>query len=132
MTKQEAFDRIITHLAKQKVKSQNSIGQCLYRGPNERKCAIGVLLSDELATSFDSKEGAFISGFWDRAKGELALSDASEHDSQKFYIRMQDAHDTTDSAEQIQTRLRTVAANYYLDPSLITTITKWAYPKPRP
>jgi len=126
-TKQEAFDKIVTHLAQQKVKSMlGGSFQCLYRGSIGRKCAIGALLSDELATSCDADGGASISGIWDRAKEELALSDASEDDSQRFYIRMQDAHDTGDNVKQIQHSLNVVAANHNLDPSLVTTITEWA------
>lgn len=48
-TAQELFDTIVTHLRTQGVQSKDEMkGVCLYRGPNSTKCAVGILIPDEL------------------------------------------------------------------------------------
>lgn len=47
MTKQEIFDTVAVHMLAQGKKSENEDG-CLYRGPNGTKCAVGVLIKDEI------------------------------------------------------------------------------------
>lgn len=51
MTKQEIFDRVATHLLTQGRRSDADDGEgkreCLYRGPNGLKCAVGCLIADE-------------------------------------------------------------------------------------
>jgi hypothetical protein len=61
-TEQELFDKVVGHLAQQKVKSAlfneptalDSEGNwsCLYRGPNNTQCAFGVLIPDAAYTPF--------------------------------------------------------------------------------
>lgn len=58
MTAQEIFDKIVSHLRAQGVKSIEFGGgpdllqpgevRCLYRGPLGTKCAVGCLISDEV------------------------------------------------------------------------------------
>lgn len=51
ITAQEVFDKVVNHLRAQRCKSigfTNNDKQCLYRGPNETKCAAGVLIPDEV------------------------------------------------------------------------------------
>lgn len=60
MNNQEAFDKVVAHLVEQKVPSSVTFhmtgpseidqpkAQCLYRGPNGLKCAIGCLIPDEM------------------------------------------------------------------------------------
>lgn len=45
-TKQETFDTIVAHLRKQNARSTSGFG-CKYRGPNGRKCAVGILIPDD-------------------------------------------------------------------------------------
>lgn len=47
MNTQEAFEYSVKHLAKQGGPSLKS-GGCLYRGPDNRQCAIGWLIPDNL------------------------------------------------------------------------------------
>lgn len=47
LTKQEVFDKVVTHLRKQNAKSMSSAGGCFYRF-GEKKCAVGCLIPDEL------------------------------------------------------------------------------------
>lgn len=61
MTLQEAFDIASVGLLTQKYPSQNSSGECLYRGPRGRKCAVGFLIPDELYTrSLEGKGLEFV------------------------------------------------------------------------
>lgn len=46
MTAQEVFDKVVSHLRQQGGKSLNA-GQCVYRAPDGKKCAVGCLIEDE-------------------------------------------------------------------------------------
>lgn len=46
-TNQVIFDKVAKHLLTQKVQCANSAGNCMYRGPNGLKCAVGALIPDE-------------------------------------------------------------------------------------
>jgi hypothetical protein len=49
---QELFDRVARHLLIQNAKSEvPSGGECLYKGPNGLKCAVGCLIKDEFYNS---------------------------------------------------------------------------------
>lgn len=47
MTRQEAFNKVYTHLLTQNSKSTNGGGTCMYRGENGCSCAVGCLITDE-------------------------------------------------------------------------------------
>ena len=47
MDKQEIFDTVVTNLRLQGCKSEVG-GACMYRGPNNTKCAAGHLIPDKL------------------------------------------------------------------------------------
>jgi hypothetical protein len=51
MTKQEVFDRVVTHLLTQNKRSASSYGSCLYKGPEGLRCAVGCLFPDSYDTS---------------------------------------------------------------------------------
>lgn len=46
MTKQEVFDKVVTHLVRQGRRSIDGIG-CAYRGRDSTMCAVGCLIKDE-------------------------------------------------------------------------------------
>lgn len=47
-TNQEIFDTVVKHLRSQGCKSIDpETGNCLYRGPNGKKCAAGCLIPDD-------------------------------------------------------------------------------------
>ena len=48
MTKQEMYDKVKAHLLTQGAKSSIPGIDCAYRGEHGRKCAIGVLIPDEV------------------------------------------------------------------------------------
>lgn len=46
-TEQEVYDQVATHLLTQNCKpKERDYGLCLYRGPNNTKCAAGCLIAD--------------------------------------------------------------------------------------
>lgn len=47
-SQQEVFDLVVNHLREQGCKSIGENGVCLYRGSNGTKCAVGVLIPDNL------------------------------------------------------------------------------------
>lgn len=55
MTNQEAFDFVAKKLIEQGEPSINDSGMCLYRGPNNNRCAAGWLIPDDKYT--DDMEG---------------------------------------------------------------------------
>lgn len=55
---QQIYDKVKAHLLKQNVRSADR-GACLYRGPWGRKCAAGVLISDENYSEDFEEAGVF-------------------------------------------------------------------------
>ena len=51
MTNQEIFDTAVTHLRKQNRKSIDETKNCLYRGPDGTKCAVGCFIPDDKYSS---------------------------------------------------------------------------------
>ncbi len=130
MTKQEAFDKMVAHLAHQKHRCViDSV--CAYRGPDGTKCIVGAMISDETAALIDgirATESTSISNdpVWEMAKAELALEDLREPRDKIFYIEMQEVHDLSYTLEDIQARLRRIAVHYELDPAIVGSITAWS------
>lgn len=58
MTAQEAYDKVLFALRKQRQQSTDSSGACLYRGPDGLKCAVGHLLPDHLYSDSFEMTGA--------------------------------------------------------------------------
>lgn len=52
MNNQEAFDLMVNHLIAQGKPAidEEDGGSCLYRGPNNTKCAVGILIPDDKYT----------------------------------------------------------------------------------
>ncbi len=59
-TKQQTFNKVVRHLRRQGVRSSDE-GVCLYRGPDDTKCAVGCLIPDELYSP--RMEGCAANGF---------------------------------------------------------------------
>lgn len=51
MEMQEIFDGVMTHLHTQGKRAIGLDGECVYRGPNNLKCAVGCLIPEELYNS---------------------------------------------------------------------------------
>jgi hypothetical protein len=51
MNKTEMFVKVAEHLLQQRAKSEADSGGCQYRGRYGRKCAVGILITDECYTA---------------------------------------------------------------------------------
>lgn len=86
---QEAFDIVYRHLLTQNIKAMEPAenGMCVYRGSNGTKCAVGVLIPDELYS--ESMEGE---GY----EGLMQISEVSEYFefiNPDILIELQKVHD---------------------------------------
>lgn len=95
ITKQEIFDRVVTGLRKQGCKSAKNNGKgiisCLYRGPNNTKCAAGQVILDSAYD--DSFEGKPINDLIDIHGDEYLFGDKIEIESIILLVRLQISHD---------------------------------------
>ena len=61
MKPQVIFNKVVRHLFKQNKKCVNEDGACVYRGPNNTKCAVGALIPNRLYNEEMETEGvAFV------------------------------------------------------------------------
>ncbi len=129
MTKQEAFDKMVAHLASQKGRGIDPHGGCVYRSPSGLKCVVGALLSDEIVQEMLSNPfwstGVGHLGVWRIFRRELALEDLADDEARMFYDAMQHAHDQGHDIDNLHQRLRTIAEKYKLDGEGIASITQW-------
>jgi hypothetical protein len=77
MEAQEIFDKVVNHLATQKVQSKGNV--CLYRGPNGTKCAFGIFVPDEVysANLETHTAGILLGAARAKAAGRANIEDAS-------------------------------------------------------
>lgn len=100
---QSIIEKMAKHLADQGQQSISLNGSCKYRGPNDLKCAVGALLSDEACEG--DIEGESVLAFFDgiprpnrvTAADELnALrGDVPEYPFSRFLDKCQSYHDTS-------------------------------------
>lgn len=94
MTEQEALNIIVPFLYEQTCKSETEDGRyCLYRGPNNTKCAVGCLIPDSEYKSdmdcFDGPLGTYQGGIYNLLEVCPSLAGLSEN----FLEACQLAHD---------------------------------------
>ena len=98
---QEILDKVVNGLRKQGCKSLDCRNSCMYRGPNDTKCAAGQLILDE---HYDERfEGHPVYGPPDHPKvigvrNALRLSGCNIGDSRTFELvsDLQRLHDSLD------------------------------------
>lgn len=116
MTDQEMFNKIVTHLLTQKVRSEgcdaDGTTTCLYRGPDGAKCAVGVLIADEHYTP--SLENKVVTS-WPVSKALVAsgVTNANRPRTQMLLAACQGVHDTV-KPRQWKERLTGLAQEYDL------------------
>lgn len=102
---QQVFDHIVNSLRKQKCKSLNENGKCVYRGLNGTKCAVGHLISDdEYDVEFDSRALS-----WD----DLLTLYGFPSKHHELLITMQQIHDGC-QIEEWEDQFRILARRYNL------------------
>lgn len=117
LTPQKIFDTVATHLFTQGERSYDRSDPevCLYRGPNGLKCAVGVLIPDEL---------------YDPEMEGLAAWHAIPHESDLFenieLLRsLQHVHDDQENwktTDYMRTELYSVANEFDIDPAILYTL----------
>ncbi len=98
MTKQEIFNKVWDwFVVKNNPRSVSPTGSCCYRGVNGSKCAIGVLLPDELYQprfeGYLAKDLLMALATAGPAGVAFVESIGGEVDSDLFLQQLQDAHD---------------------------------------
>ena len=97
MNNQEVFDTAVPFLLKQNARSSYSGGNCYYRSPNGRKCAIGACIPDELyLPEMDNESGLTITALCIEYDFIRKLFSDCSND---FLREMQIIHDTHLPAE---------------------------------
>lgn len=129
---QEAFDKMVAHLAKQKRKAFDNVHKsCIYRTSNGMRCVVGGLLSNEAIGSIESHDLMFERVYkimdLSNVRNELALEDCETE--VEFYSEMQSAHDRMDNAKMMQEKLNDIAEKYELDNANVSLIKQWNEPK---
>ena len=127
MTNQEAFDRVCQHLAKQKERCIIA-ESCRYRLDN-KKCAIGALIPDELYESnMDMRPG------YGSPANLSVIRLITEYDSIRDLFQgvnanmlysLQIAHDTSKDLNMLKKHLYNAANQYALDPAMVAIIESW-------
>lgn len=77
MTHQEAFDLALNHLRQQGRRAINDLGLCVYRGPDNTKCAVGALIPDDKYDPEFDEDALAANG----ASTALSLQRCASHES---------------------------------------------------
>lgn len=124
-SKQEVFDRVVTHLAQQGEPALCMLLQgdeteeysCAYRTPDGKMCAAGCLIPDEKYKP--EFENATFSGVL------LSSTLTCDPDLVDFIENLQMAHDARVSLHQLQSELRHIANGYGINADSVDLITEW-------
>ena len=120
--KQQIFDAVIAHLAKQKRQCTalvNGKTSCRYRAAKGRMCAIGALIPNELyRPEYEYRDILFLVDNYGHLpewfqEHKLLLSD------------LQNAHDSAGDANDLRQELKVVAHNWWLDDASVECITEF-------
>ena len=126
MNIQDAFNTCYTRIIQQGCASGVAYDdyddfQCQYRDNQGHGCAVGVMLSDDsIAKIIDHESnGASIQGIWFIVQSELAIEGFDECQTQRFWVKMQAAHDDAatgrgDFISHFKAYAKDVAGLYYL------------------
>ena len=109
LTVQEMFDTVVAHLIQQGVPSVDDTGVCMYRGPNNTKCAIGCLIPNE---NYDeSFEGRSV--FYSVVRNSLPFH--VDDPMMNLLSSLQNAHDSHfESVEMLKKKLKKIGEEYNL------------------
>jgi len=113
MDKQKVFNKVKKHLLTQKKQSFDlDNNQCLYRGPNNTKCAIGCLIPNRLYR--EAIEGSGVYGTKVKKILRKVFGKLSDEDT-FFLTSLQEIHDYS-AVRSWNSRLKSFAKNSGLKP----------------
>lgn len=135
MTRQQVFDAVVLGMSKQKAIAINESGGCQYRTNDGRKCAIGILLPDELySTNIEANSVSdLITDYTSQyiyngpdimAVGKFFYSlidDATESTKANsiFLQQLQECHDHSTDGNELFFKLKEFALRYELDYTIL-------------
>lgn len=128
MTLQEAFNKMVAHLATQKQRAwSNASGSCLYQTPDGLQCVVGCMLSDKAHKDIgmSGKNPNGVGSILSIPSVEKDLAIEGVENPLRFYEDMQGAHDSCTNLASLRHQLDCVAARNGLDPAAISSITAW-------
>lgn len=117
LSAQEVFDIVVNHLFTQGRPAYDDVQGCMYRTHDGLRCAVGVLIPDDLYDKALEKNPSdyIIQYFFD-----ADLADWREH--KNLLMRLQNIHDNCSKTEEgtfnlafLDTDLRDAAANFSLE-----------------
>ena len=111
MTDQTMFDTVVAHLLTQNSVSMDDTGTCVYKGPDNKRCAIGCLIPDEMYTV--DLEGKEVRTLVNNPLFSAELTTYLSQFNLDLLIRLQQTHDAWNS-EDWYTDLQKVAAQFNL------------------
>ena len=119
MTNQEAFDKMVTHLASMKEACIDESGQCVYWKPDGNRCAVGALLTEEEAIYFtEVKPGLTAPNLVDDPK-----CDSISHLDPCLLDDVQTVHDDWTPGKEIRwEELMVIAQEYALDTTVLEKV----------
>lgn len=121
MEAQEIFDTVAKHLFAQGTRAMADpdchSGQCLYRGPNGSKCAVGVLIPDKLYHK--GMEMRTINGLLDDEEVVLPAWMAENRELLWALQCVHDQHEAWGSSMAMRRKLRAVAEAHGLDGAIL-------------
>lgn len=129
MTQQQAFDKMVAHLAQQGRRCMKG-NRCAYRGNDGTKCVVGAMISDGIAEHLDEMttdqpNAVGDADVWRMVVEELALEDLPDERARLFYQEMQNVHDTSDDLGEVNTGLQRIAKIYGLSAESAPSVTSW-------
>lgn len=123
MTKQEIYDTVCAHLAKQKTRSM-TMDSCSYRGEDNKSCAVGCLITnDEYDEEMDSIH--LITGVREIFERYPHVANRIGMDNLPLLGRLQVAHDTPTSAKDLKLTLSNIAETFQINKGAEEQITEW-------
>lgn len=116
-TNQELFDHVCSHLAQQKQPALDGNGTCVYRTSSGLSCAVGCLIPDK---QYDSD-------FEFTLVDDLVARSVLRFTAANIVLAMdlQNAHDRSDTASDLQSNLRSIANEWQLDANKVDLIAEW-------
>lgn len=124
MTNQEIFDTVARHLLKQGARSITPMGRCAYRGNGGLRCAVGVLIPDDVyCTAIEDSVVSALDGerlYHDNnaALLQVLIECGIESDAYVLLEDLQRVHDH-EEVEDWSDELRDVADGHALSPAVL-------------
>jgi len=117
-TAQEIFSYSVKKTVLQGKKSRDTAGQCLYRGPDDLKCSVGHLLTDEEADKIGNISAPDLKEMVDESLKNSEVMPNRFHPHLDLLIELQEAHDDAEDDNFVTgflTRAAEVACKYNLE-----------------